>query len=86
MASNTKEDKTILTMSDVLNGNKKERKQNSIYDPEEKRMTKEEEVEYRKQESKRNEAILGVTLSTPEDIKKASEKLIKQLDKIINND
>ena len=44
------------------------------------------EVEYRKQESKRNEAILGVTLSTPEDIKKASEKLIKQLDKIINND
>lgn len=44
------------------------------------------DLEYRKEESKRNEAILGVTSSTPEDIKKASEKLIKQLDKIINND
>lgn len=44
------------------------------------------EVEANTLKAKRNETILGVMKCTPEDIKKASEKLIKQLDKIINND
>ena len=38
------------------------------------------ELDYKNQENKRNEAILGVTSCTTEEIKKASEKLIKQLE------
>lgn len=38
------------------------------------------ELEYKKIKAKKDEAILGVTSCTIEDIKKASEKLIKQLE------
>lgn len=40
------------------------------------------ELEYNKIKAKRNEAILGVMECTPEDVKKASDKLIKQLENI----
>ncbi len=40
------------------------------------------ELEYNKIKNKKDEAILGVTSCTTEDIKKASEKLIKQLENI----